>query len=764
MASVRTGRTKKKTRGAITVARPADPDSRPELALFTPEAITGGGRKKIGERYYQVEAVQAVVEGLVDGGRGQLRSACGTGKTVMAQRAAELLCPPGGVVVVLCPSIALIGQTLREWEVTNDDHVALAVCGDESVSDSVVTVEDLPTTVTTDPDLVATWLRTPTTAGLRLIVGTHRSAHVVGEGLQRAGLEAELVVIDEAHRAAGAADKHTALVHEDTRLPAKRRLYATATPKILGEAVIRRQRGGPRTKAKQMIGMDDESIFGRVLYSYPFSQAIEDGFLDNYRLVVMGVTRQEIIDHLAGLPREATTGFSETSLHTAMVQTVLAKAALEFGLRRVLTFCRRRNEAADFARSMKRTLSALPPSMVPDRHLTTAFVEGRHTAAEREQRLQLLVQPPRDGWTVVTNVKCLGEGVDVPAIDGVVFTYAKQSVSEIVQAVGRALRHDPEGTGTATIIVPILLPDEPGDLDQIDVADYRLLYQVVRALRAHDDKLGARIDRAEYSPAPGSERWRYEEQPLEHILVKLPDGYDDGTFLHHLTTKIITSARHPWWDGFAALQQFHARHGHTDFGNDHLSEDVTEEDGHPYRLGRWAERTRAVHRAGRLPQDRLDALDELGFDVHPHAVDWAIGLRAARDFHARHGHLEPVRSLRVDDVDLRAWLDKQRERAQSGELQPRRRAALDELGMRWHAEPETFDEHVAALTGYHGRHGDIDLAPDPDTPEGRLGRWLVGIRIQYKLGKLTQEQIASLDRLGMSWARRAPVSAAPPPD
>jgi len=725
-------------------------------ALFTVDSITGAGMKKIADRYYQVEAVKAVVEALREGGRGQLRTACGTGKTVMAQRCAELLCPHGGLAVVLCPSIDLVAQTLREWAVTNSDHAALAVCGDETVKDSFVTIADLSGTVTTDAEEVARWLRTPTTAGLRLIVGTHRSAHVIGEALIAVGQLADLLVVDEAHRSAGAVRKHTALVHEDHRLPAQRRLYATATPKIVGEKVnYSYHKGAKRTVIKTVVGMDDEAVFGPVLYEYPFAQAIDDGYLDDYRLVVMGATRAEIMKHLAGLPRDAIAGNSTTSLHTAMVQTVLAKAAVQYGMRRVLTFCNRLNEAADFARSMNRTLSGLPADMRPARRLTTSYVHGGMSTADRRLKLDLLVDPPEDGWTVLTNVRCLAEGVDVPAIDGIVFTYPKQSVSEIVQAIGRALRRNPAGTGTATILVPILLPDDPRNPDETDVADYRLLWQVIRALRAHDTKLGATLDRAP-SPRHDSSHYHYDEQPLEHVLVNLPPGYDDGSFLHHLTAQIISSARSPWWDNFAALRDFHAEHGHVTVPGDHVT-------ANGVNLGSWTDTVRVTHRQGRLAPDRVEALTELGFDFLPRAVEWAAGLRAATAFHAEHGTLEPAPSLKVLGVELRVWLDKQRGRAASSELAESRRAALDALGMRWHDEPATFDEYLTALIDHHRRHGHIAIAPDPTTADGRLGSWLVSVRIDRRRGLLTDEQIAQLDALGMAWTRRPTASPTPSP-
>lgn len=721
--------------------RPRGRKAAPGLELFSRDVITAGGRKTIGDRNYQVEAIQKCGLGLHDGGRGQLISPCGTGKTVMCQRIAELLCAPGGVVVIACPSIALILQTLREWGLTNRDHVALAVCGDDSAADDAVTVADLPSSVTTSPAQVAGWLAHPTGAAIRLIVTTHFSAHVVGEALRRADTVAELLIVDEAHRSAGLADKHTALVHHDEHLAARRRLYTTATPRIVGA------RGEDDAGGK--IGMDDEEIFGPVLFEYTFADGIADGYLDDYRLVVMGVTRREILENLSSLPRDAVASLdSPTGLHTAMVQTVLARAAAEFDLRRVLTFCRRVPESAEFARTMARTLSALPAELRPARPLYAAHVDGTMTLAARGKILDRLVNPPRDGWAVVSSCRCLGEGVDVPSVDAVAFTAPKQSIIDIIQAIGRALRRNPDGSGVATILVPILMPDDPDDVDETDFADYKLLWQVIRALRSHDSVLGHTLNRRRADSIYNNS----SPQPLEQIVVDLPEGYDDGAFLRYLTARIISTTTTRWWDGYGHLKTYYDQHGHSHVGGDYVINDGTEG---RFGLGAWADRARAAHRRGDLASDRVEALIELGFDFGPEAVAWNAGIRAARTFHAKYGHLEPVRSLRVDGVELRAWLDKQRSQG-AAELGPDRAAQLDALGMRWSDEPRTFDEHVAVLRAHHAEHGNIDIEPDPATPEGRLGEWLIHVRILRKARKLAEAQVETLTELGMQWAPPAP--------
>ena len=194
-------------------------------AALTGEGLSGSLRP------YQAEAVAAITAGLRDGGRAQLRAACGTGKTRIASAAAaELLAGSGGVAVVLVPSIALAAQTITAWQAGCPVEQVLAVCSDYTVGGGGVRASDLAVPVTTDAEVIAKWLAD--TSGRALVVGTYDSAHRLAEGLRRAGQVAELVVCDEAHRLAGAADKTTAAILAAGFMPERRRLYMTATPRI----------------------------------------------------------------------------------------------------------------------------------------------------------------------------------------------------------------------------------------------------------------------------------------------------------------------------------------------------------------------------------------------------------------------------------------------------------------------------------------------------------------------------------------------------
>lgn len=755
-------------------------------------------------RPYQQEAIEAITAGLAGGGRGQLLAACGTGKTLLGAHAAIRLCPPGGLVVIACPSLALIAQTLAAWNQAGVDHQPLAVCSDESVADTAVHVDDLPCPVTTDPAAITAWLRRP--GPLRLLATTHLSAHQVGAGLLAAGQAADLLIIDEAHHTAGIKGKHSTLMHRDTALPAARRLYMTATPRLLSAGVGYRSPG-----AEVGASMDDPDIFGPVLYRYPFSRGIAERWLDDYRVAVIGVTRPEVLAILKQLAPDAVHTTDPTpALRTMVVQAALARAAVEFGVRRTLVFTPRIAEASEFARTLPATVRLLPDAARPPGPLTAGHVHGGMNVHQRGYHMAALADPPGDGWTVLANARCLGEGVDVPAVDCVVFTRPKKSTTDVVQAVGRALRRHPDGHSTATVLVPVLLPEDPNADVDFDDPQYETLWQVVRALRAHDDVLAAKLD---------LERLRASSGPTalpSRIVVRLPDGYDADHLLSCIRLRLITATTSPWFDGLRAAHDYHAEHGHlrmlanyiapdgyllgnwitkqrTAYNRNHLGADriaeleklgmiwdendlrwrealarlVTfrEQHGHlrvpqmytspdGYRLGQWVSNLRIQRKANTpaLTATRVTELDELGFLWED--TDWERGLAGARTFHAEHGHLRvPADYVSDSGVNLKHWIQTKRRDHRRGTLAADRIAALDQLGIVWEPFAVHWDRGLAAAAAFHAEHGHLQVPRGYVDASGFvLETWILNRRADRRAGRLADHKIKALDALGMDWS------------
>lgn len=607
----------------------------------------------------------------------------------------------------------------------------LAVCGDDGVVDAATAVADLPAATSTDPDVIAAWLTSPA-AGRRLVVTTHVSAGLLGLGLRRAATAADILVVDEAHHSAGTPGKHTALVHDDAALPARRRLYLTATPR-LGDG-----------DDDAVLSMDDPAVFGPVLHRYPFAQAIADGWLDDYRIAIIAVTRTELLPILRAL---TATGHpskpddADGPLRTAMVATALARAAREFDLRRILVYHPRIATSRAFTDALPRILAALPATTRPDRPLTCHHIDGQHPTRVRRVVLSDLADPPHDGWVVVSNARCLGEGVD-PAVDCVVFGHPKTSAVDIVQATGRALRRNLSGSGVATILVPVLVADERDAATQADLAGYHTVWEVVRALRAHDEVLAAELDRQRQYPS--ADRWTLPDK----ILVRVPDGYDVEQYLRHLTIKLVSATTSPWWEGYGAAVAFHTRNGHLNVHVDH-----TTDEGYP--LGRWVHTQRSNRRRKLLAAARVDALDQLGIRWDPRATKWQIGLAYATAYRQREGHLRvPPDHVTDDGYPLGQWIRGHRKTHNRGRLAPDRATALEALGIEWSPYDAMWQRGITAATALHQRHGHLKVPDDHVEADGyRLGQFLVAQRMLHKRGTLAAERVAALEALGMVWHR-----------
>jgi superfamily II DNA or RNA helicase len=681
-------------------------------------------------RGYQEEAVAAISAGLGGGGRGQLRAACGTGKTFIASVVAAELAS-GGVTVVLVPSIALAAQTIAGWYTDGPAERVLAVCSDYTVGGGGVRAADLPVPVTTDAEMIAKWLvGAPARA---LVVGTYDSAHRLAEGLRRAGIVAELTVCDEAHRLAGPAGKVTAAVLEPGVLPDRRRLFMTATPKICT--------GTSADGTLPAISMDDEEVFGPVAYRYPFRRAISDGWLKEYRIVIATVTSAQVAELLDGNSELA--GDGDVPVRMAAAQAALGMAVAQFGLRRCVAFLPRVAHARQFAASLPATLAMLPAGRRPPGVLSAGYVHGKMTSLQRDLALDRLRTPPGGGWSVVANARCLGEGVDIPAIDSVLFGAPKESVTDIVQAVGRALRRHGDAD-TATIIVPALLPDADDTDDEAgpDATGnrYENVLRVVRAMCAHDDDLTDALQAARARRAAGP-----ADQPPElpsRITVLAPPGALQAT-LDALRIQVLSRATSSWWDGYGAARAYYDANGD-------LGVPVTYVAAGGFLLGTWLTVQRAERNRGAMSADRVRLLDQVGMIWDLLEAAWMAAYHDLCAFKDQHGHFEvPVAYRTADGISLNEWQGTQRDAARAGKLSGQRRTLLDAIGFPWNPAQVRWMRRYHQLTEAITRHGGPASLP-PGSPEAT---WLEGQHLAHHRGKLPDANIILLEQAGITIRR-----------
>jgi predicted helicase len=460
----------------------------------SPDELDAPPRVRAMPHPYQQEAIDNVVAGLEAGGRGQLIMACGTGKTLTALFIKEKLA--ASCTLVLVPSLALLGQTLCEWKANATEPFAwCAVCSDTTVAepDSADTAStsnsDLGVPVITDPAAITAFLCS--TSGPRVVFATYQSSPKIVEALHHPNTPViDLVIADEAHRCTGRAASAFATVLDDTAIPAQRRLFMTATPRYFTDRV----RNVADSAGVDVVSMDDQDVFGPVLHRLSFAEAIRRELLTDYRVVVVCVDNAEYRQWVHDGRLVTRDGAKITDATTLAAQIGLAKAMRQYDLHRVITFHSRVSRARDFAASMSDVIDWLPEHERPDGDVWADYASGAMPAGQRHAKLQRLRNVPEAERGLLANARCLAEGVDVPALDGIAFIDPRSAEVDIIQAVGRAIRLAPDKT-IGTIVIPVFIDSlESADAALDNDTAFKPVWDVIKALRAHDEDLGIRID------------------------------------------------------------------------------------------------------------------------------------------------------------------------------------------------------------------------------------------------------------------------------
>jgi len=501
-------------------------------------------REKKQPREHQKEAIKDVLEGLGEAERGKLIMACGTGKTFTALKIAEAHATDpkralNGRILFLVPSIALLSQSLKEWTAESGLLMhALAVCSDTAVGKSAsedmedIRIHDLPFRATTDARKLAKQLAALTAPEqarpLTVVFSTYQSIATIHEAQKKHGVAAfDLIVCDEAHRTtgvtlAGADESHFVKVHDAAYIKATKRLYMTATPRIYMDAT----KSKAKEAAAELCSMDDESLYGRELHRLGFGEAISRELLTDYKVMVLAVDEKFVSktfqQELAKASKEK--GKAYDDYFTDLVKITgcwngLGKrmaqgdgdllAADTAPMRRAVAFSRSiaaSKQIKDlFAGIVDKYIEQAPEDQRGALLRCEAdHVDGTMNALVRSKLLDWLKANTADTvgegdeaanvCRILTNARCLSEGVDVPALDAVLFLNPRNSVVDVVQAVGRVMRRAP-GKKYGYIILPIGIPADTSPEEALkDNEKYKVIWQTLQALRSHDERIEAAIN------------------------------------------------------------------------------------------------------------------------------------------------------------------------------------------------------------------------------------------------------------------------------
>jgi len=466
-------------------------------------------------RPHQRSAIDDCVKGFSGSDRGKLVMACGTGKTFTALKLAEETVPPGGVVCFCVPSISLLAQSLRAWSADAARPIhAMAVCSDAQVtkSDEDLHVYDLALPATTDPERIAEHLALAQKESqgednpLLVVFSTYQSLDRVAAAQALGAPAFDLVIADEAHRTTGAFEGDKGFsgftaIHDEERFRAKRRLYMTATPRLYSDAVKEKA----REQDVVLCSMDDPTLYGPVFHKLGFGEAVEAGLLSDYKVVVLMIDEAWVNEVAHGpIADRGLDLILADAARLAGIWRGLSKESedpSDFGadsqpMRRAVAFSTTIAYSRRVAAGLPKVVDAMLERGEEGITCQARHVDGTMGALVRDQALSWLREDPPEGeCRLLTNARCLTEGVDVPALDAVIFTNPRASQIDVVQAVGRVMRQA-EGKRYGYVIIPVPVPSDK-DPEQVldDHKAYRVVWQVLQALRAHDDRFEAEVNR-----------------------------------------------------------------------------------------------------------------------------------------------------------------------------------------------------------------------------------------------------------------------------
>lgn len=480
---------------------------------------------------HQKEALEKAHEHYKENDRGKLIMACGTGKTFTALRIAEHETDGKGLILFLVPSIALLGQTLREWSADANEPInAIAICSDPAISkqrtknldtDSF-SVVDLAFPASTDSDFILhqfEQIKRNGSPGMTVVFSTYQSIEVIAEAqkvlLHKGFPEFDLIICDEAHRTTGvslAREDESAFtkVHDTDFIKSKKRLYMTATPRLYSDE--------SKSKAAQaeaiLCSMDDPALYGNEIYRIGFGEAVERDLLTDYKVLILTLNDKDVPPAVQRMISDG-----EFEINTDDVSKIIgtinalskqflgdggdAKESDPAPMKRAVAFCSNiatsKKIAATYNTANETYLSQLPSEKKTQMVTTDAkHMDGTMAAPERDQMLTWLKEEtPDNECRIISNVRVLSEGVDVPTLDSVLFLSARNSQVDVVQSVGRVMRKAP-GKKYGYIVIPVVVPfDVEADRALDDNERYKVVWTVLNALRAHDDRFNATVNKIE---------------------------------------------------------------------------------------------------------------------------------------------------------------------------------------------------------------------------------------------------------------------------
>ncbi len=676
---------------------------------------------------HQEDAINDVLKGLNDVNKGQVIMACGSGKTLTSLWIKERLSSEN--TLVLLPSLGLLRQTVKNWNTHQRKPFKwLCVCSDSTVAKDkknkdqwITNTSDLGISVTSDLSKIKEFL---SIGGNKVIFSTYQSSGLICK-VQKIMTEFsfDLTIADEAHNCTGRVETYFGNILDDKKIRTNKKLFFTATPKILSKRIKKKS----IEKEIEVASMDDKSKFGEVLHRLKFSEAIQKGILSDYQVSIIGVDSKEISRMIK--VRDLIRTYENYNFDSESLATFIAviKSIKNYNLRKLISFHNLIDHANVFSQIFPIIPKFFEKDSISNLDFASDYIEGKMSSTLKEEKIQKLKSVGKKSCFVLSNARCLSEGVDVPSLDGVAFIDPKHSPIDIVQAVGRAIRKSDEKT-KGTIIIPVFLDEIENVDEQVLASKFDTVWNVITALKSQDDELLEKVDNLRIQL--GSKKiTKITSKGFEKIHFDLPENITPK-FYDSLYTVLVENTTDDWLVRFGELKKFKNEHGHS-------SPNVIDT-----RLGRWCGTQRKTYKKGKLAKEKIDLLEGIGFSWDPNETEWQNKFRDLKEFKNDNGHSNPPTS----GHKLSVFVSIQRESYKKGKLSKERIDLLNSIGFDWDPLETDWQNKFRDLKEFKNEHG--HSSPNTKT---NLGRWCGTQRKTYKKGKLAKEKIDLLNSLDFDW-------------
>ena len=658
----------------------------------------------------------------------------GTGKTLTGLWIREEM--KSGRTLILFPSLSLLSQTLKVWTAQSKSELKwICVCSDQTVGKDqknndewIVNLSELGIPVTNDSKDIEEFINEYPDG---VVFSTYQSSPLIQDVYLNESIPSfDLTICDEAHRCAGKVSTQYGVILDEDKIRSRKRLFMTGTPRILSSRI--KKKAGEENI--QVVSMDDKSVFGEVFHTLSFSQAIEKELLCDYKVIVVGVDDPMLQSDISSKVGIQTTSEYKIDSEKLSHHVGLSKAIKDYSLNRVITFHNRTKNSRLFSSTHAGIVNSLPASARTSNEILTGFVQGDMSSSLRNKELDKLRDVEEGQVAILSNARCLSEGVDVPSLDAVAFIDPRQSIVDIVQSVGRVMRVS-EGKEYGYIILPLYL-DCPEELDEkILESKFEPIWKVLLALKSQDDLMSDLLDDLRVLKSrEGNSAILNSTIFGEKIVFDIPDDIA-SRFSDSITTYLVDNTTENWLQMYGELIAYQDQYGDTLVPNK-AGQRV---------LARWVSTQRVYFNNGTLNQERIDLLNKINFTWSVEDSQWNERFQNYKTFVEENGSQPFATHKEFGD-----WMKHQRKLKKSGKLSSERIDLLDQVGISWGGLEDKWQQNYQLLIDYKSKHGTVVVPRKVPI----LGTWVVSQRDARKNGRISDRRIKLLDAIGFVWVTR----------